>query len=81
MEDTAQALGNLVVETISKEQAARLLGKQPAQKKAPEKPARKIATEKKTDSSPSRALVALSSQSETEFAVEDPAASSSSRAF
>lgn len=75
MEDTAQALGNLVVETISKEQAARLLGKQPAQKKAPEKPARKIATEKKTDSSPSRALVALSSQSETEFAVEDPAAS------
>lgn len=75
MEDTAQALGNLTVETVVKEQAARLLGKQVAKKKAPEKPVRKAAAEKKTDPSASRALVALSAQSDTEYAVEDPASS------
>lgn len=75
MEDTVQALGNLVVEMVGKEQAARLLGKQPAKTESREKSARKSTAEKSPAKSGSRALVALSAQSDTEYSVDDPASS------
>ncbi len=75
MEDTAQALGNLVVELVSKEQASRLLGRQPVRKEQPRKAERKPAAEERNQTPPSRALVALSAQSDTDYTVEDPASS------
>ena len=71
MDDTAQALGNLKVEEISKEQAARLLGKvAPKAKKS--KPT-KAASEKQRDAHSPRALVALSAKTDPKFVEEDHA--------
>ena|GEM_PF-761272 len=85
MEDTAQALGPLVAELIGVDQAARLLGKQPANRKAEEKQraakekkrpdASLSATRESSSVSSSKALVALSSGSANEFNDEDTASS------
>ncbi len=90
MEDAAQALGAVVAEPISKEQAARLLGKSPA--KTDRKSAKTksttaqagkqsgvpLATRQKTppgEQSSSRALVALSAATAGDYTEEDAASS------
>lgn len=71
MDDTAQALGNLTVEPISKEQAARLLGKTAPQSKTSK--SLSVAPGKPRDAQPPRALVALSANTDPQFAEEDHA--------
>jgi tetratricopeptide (TPR) repeat protein/CRP-like cAMP-binding protein len=72
MEDSAQALGAIVAEPVSKEQAARLLGRQPSKKQ--EKPA-KARPAARPEKSTSRALVALSAPIAAEPLEEDTASS------
>ena len=71
MDDTAQALGNLTVEPISKEQAARLLGKTIPQAKKTK--ALSVKPGKQGDAQPPRALVALSANTNPQFDEEDHA--------
>ncbi len=75
MEDTAQALGALKVETVSMEQAAQLLGRKPASGKTekPIKQARALTTQS-NDLKPSRALVALSASSSKDYTAEEDTA-------
>ena len=72
MADTAQALGNLKVEILTLEQTVQLLGRKPSKAQATK---RRAASEKpqKTQVSPSKALVALSAQADTDYSAEDPA--------
>jgi hypothetical protein len=72
MEDAAQALGPLVAELINKDQAARLLGRQPAKKEAR---LRKSTSSETREQPASRALVALSAPAASEFTANDPVAS------
>lgn len=73
MDDTAQALGNLTVEPISKEQAARLLGK--AVPKAKSAKTSLSDTGNKSSLKQPRALVALSANTDPQFEEEDHASS------
>ncbi|WNK00576.1 cyclic nucleotide-binding domain-containing protein [Thalassospiraceae bacterium LMO-JJ14] len=78
MDDTVQALGALTAELVSKEQAAGLLGKQPAKKQSKPKRNLPALSEDKSASgeqSTSRALVALSASTAGEFHEEDAASS------
>lgn len=77
MADNAQALGTLVVEPVTKEMAARLLGK-PAATKKPERKAKSTSKNlavPNTSGSSSRALVALSAGIDADYGGTDPASS------
>lgn len=73
MADTAQALGNLSVEPITIEQAGQMLGRQAKKKAKPDIPPRAEPLKKASTTSESRALVALSSSAETDYAQVDTA--------
>lgn len=72
MADTAQALGNLTVEELSLEQTVQLMGRKPAAARAGRANTAATRTEK-APISPSKALVALSAQADTDYSAEDPA--------
>jgi len=75
MDESAQALGAVVVEPINKEQAAGLLGRWAAARRSGKPPNSKNLTVPDAGGSTSRALVALSAGSDNDYGGEDLASS------